>query len=149
MLLSMCKKYPIMLKMSYVGEILAKNLKHLRKQKGWNQLELAENSGYSLENIKKLETVGTWISADGVTKLSKAFGCSEAELFSDRETGPLPTLSEALTALTKAVELLSMIPSNAMEALSHVDWNNPKALELLKVNLAPLQKQVKIKKNTA
>lgn len=69
--------------MGQISVILAQNMKRLRAARGWTQPELAERSGFSLENIKRLETKGVWISADGVAKIADAFGCDQAELFSD------------------------------------------------------------------
>jgi transcriptional regulator with XRE-family HTH domain len=83
------------------GEILAKNMKRLRKQVDWNQQDLADKSGYSLENIKRLETVATWVSADGLQRIARAFGCHEIELFRDDSVPRRIAPKEALEAIAK------------------------------------------------
>jgi transcriptional regulator with XRE-family HTH domain len=87
------------LPVSDIGEVLAQALKRQRAKRGWTQSDLAEYSGYSLENIKKLETGTTWISREGIAKLAVAFKCSEHELFVDPAVEFMPSIEDSIRTL--------------------------------------------------
>lgn len=111
--------------MLQVGEILAKNMKIMRFDKGWKQHHLAEASGFSLETIKRLETNSHWISAKGVTQLAEAFGCDESDLFLDRDKMHKPSLKEALEVIEFTLSVFKNIPQNYLKLLEGMDWSNP------------------------
>ena len=111
--------------MNNLSKILAKNMKLLRFNKNWNQSQLAEASGYSVENIKKLETGATWISASGVTQLAKAFNVEEDMLFFDNEKTQKPNLKDAFEVISNALSVFNNIPNNYLKILEELDWDNP------------------------
>lgn len=62
-------------------QLLAKNIKHYRKQKGLSQNELAELLNISREHLAKLETTKRCISLKLLFKLSDALNVSLKDLF--------------------------------------------------------------------
>ena len=88
-----------MMPMKDIGQVMAASLKRLRDVKGWRQKDLALHSGMSTEQIKKLETGTSWISAGGVSQLARALGVPESEIFRDTEELAKPSPSEALLIL--------------------------------------------------
>lgn len=109
-----------------VNQVLALNIKRLRKQKGWTQKELAHNSGFSQENIARIETSSQWISADGLSSISKALGCSYSDLVQNPDVNDLEDkLTEYLTAFAKMPpEFRAAIKSINWEADGVEDWIN-------------------------
>ncbi|MFH2044124.1 MAG: helix-turn-helix transcriptional regulator [Pseudomonadota bacterium] len=64
---------------------LAKNLKVLRKKRGWSQSQLAEQIGSHLSHINRIETGKYNPSLDVVQKLASAFDVSIDFLISDTD----------------------------------------------------------------
>lgn len=62
-------------------QLLAKNIKHYRKQKGLSQNELAELLNISREHLAKLETTKRCISLKLLFKLSDTLNISLKDLF--------------------------------------------------------------------
>lgn len=135
--------------MVQISEIFAKNLKALRDQRGWTQSDLANASGVSLEQIKKLETEKSWVSTGSIQHLARAFGCPEADLFRDPNATPKPTLQEAWSLISEAIEAVSVIPPSAMKALQSIDWQNKNIEAWLKAGAEGFKKEPSSKKNTA
>ena len=59
---------------------LAKRVKELRKQNGWTQEVLAENSGLSLRTVQRIENGETQPSGDSIKRLSRALNVTPNEL---------------------------------------------------------------------
>lgn len=66
---------------------LSKNLKKLRKKKGWSQSQLAEQVGSHLSHINRIETGKYNPSLDVVQKLASIFEVSIDYLVSDMDEG--------------------------------------------------------------
>lgn len=64
---------------------LSKNLRKLRKKKGWSQTQLAEQIGSHLSHINRIETGKYNPSLDVVQKLASVFEVSIDYLISDTE----------------------------------------------------------------
>ena len=89
--------------MKDIGQVMAASLKRLRASKGWTQKDLGAASGMSTEQIKKLETGTSWISAGGVSQLARALGVPEGEIFRDPDEIPRPTPQEAMSVLAEVI----------------------------------------------
>ena len=89
--------------MTSIGAVLARNLKALRAEKGWNQGVLAERSGFSLEQVKRIETDASWVSKDAVAALALALDVPESRLFLDPDLIPSPTIQDALRVIADTV----------------------------------------------
>jgi transcriptional regulator with XRE-family HTH domain len=72
--------YLLEIKMSF-GE----NLKRLRRDKGWTQLQLAKAADLKLTHIPKLENDGADPKLSSIYKLLGALGCSADTLIMDSE----------------------------------------------------------------
>lgn len=90
--------------MRHIGEILALNMKELRKERGWRQADLAERAGMGVEAIKKLETAAAGFSRESVSKIAQAFGVDESRLFSDPDLVITPAPKTALKVLENAID---------------------------------------------
>jgi transcriptional regulator with XRE-family HTH domain len=73
---------------------IAKNLQRVRKERGFNQEQLADSSGVSLTQISKIERNETDPRVSTIEKLAKALNCSTDQLLFDEA-------SESLTGLLK------------------------------------------------
>ncbi len=66
--------------MGYDKDRIARRLKSLRADKGWEQDDLARESGVSKAVIANIETARTGTSLDTAFKLTEALGCSLEQL---------------------------------------------------------------------
>ncbi|MDY6857442.1 MAG: helix-turn-helix transcriptional regulator [Thermodesulfobacteriota bacterium] len=64
---------------------LAKNLKRMRKKRGWSQSQLAEQIGLHLSHINRIETGKYNPSLDVIQKLANTFDVTIDYLVSDTE----------------------------------------------------------------
>lgn len=62
--------------MAYDKERVARRLKSLRMDKGWDQETLAKESNVSLGTISSIEIARNGMSLDTACKLTDALGCS-------------------------------------------------------------------------
>ncbi|MEI8128668.1 MAG: helix-turn-helix transcriptional regulator [bacterium] len=67
-------------------ELLAKNIKKIRLQKGLSQNQLAEILNISREHLAKIETTKRSMSLKLLFKLSEVLNISLAELFTFKES---------------------------------------------------------------
>jgi transcriptional regulator with XRE-family HTH domain len=93
--------------------ILRKNLKELREERGWNQEELGEATGYTRGFIADIERGKSWVSPEALEKLAEAFNVPLERLFSSgagpktkpfAETLPVPRLLELLNKKVAGVD---------------------------------------------
>jgi transcriptional regulator with XRE-family HTH domain len=63
-----------------IGQRLARNMKRLRRERGWSQEELGDRSGLHRTYISQLERVAKVASINAVDKLAGAFGVQVGEL---------------------------------------------------------------------
>ena len=76
-------------------ELLALNVKMLRKKKGFTQEKLAEAAGLSAQTISDIEGCRTWVSENTLEKLSKILNVDVFQLFlppAESEGGDLDSL---------------------------------------------------------
>ena len=64
-------------------EILAANVKALRKERSWSQDELADRAGFHRTYVGTVERCEQGITIDSLEKLAKAFGVSPARLLEE------------------------------------------------------------------
>lgn len=62
---------------------LGKNIRRMRRDKGWTQGQLAERAGLKLNHVSKLEQDGTDPKLSTLYKLMQAFSCSPDSLLMD------------------------------------------------------------------
>jgi transcriptional regulator with XRE-family HTH domain len=67
--------------MARVKELLALNIKKLRKKTGLSQEKLAEITNLSAQSISDIEGRRTWVSDKTLEKLANAFGVDIFQLF--------------------------------------------------------------------
>ena len=60
-------------------ETIARNIKRLRLRRHLSQVALGEMLGYSMRQIRRLETEGT-VSLEVINRLAAAFGVSAADI---------------------------------------------------------------------
>lgn len=94
-----------------IQEILAFQLRHLRKGLSWTQERLAEEAGVSVMTVQSLESCRTWVGIDTVSALAKALRVPEGRLFADPDGIPQPTPKEALEVLQEALGLAGQLPA--------------------------------------
>lgn len=74
---------------STARQILAQNIRHLRKERGWSQETLAERSGLHRTYVGDIERLERNVSVDNIEKLAKAFGIAVRDLFEEADvSGP-------------------------------------------------------------
>lgn len=102
-----------------IQEILAVNLKRLRKQKHMTQSELAEKADLDIRQIQRLEYMESWISPDVTEKLSRALEIEPHVLF----------IPNDLTLLTKPTkdELVDILKEVMEEKRQEIEYANLKA----------------------
>ncbi len=69
-----------MSKERYDRERMARRVKSLRADKGWDQGQLAENAGVSKDTVVSVETARRGIGLDMTCALADALGCTLDEL---------------------------------------------------------------------
>lgn len=62
-------------------EKLAKNLRAVRKDKGWSQTELAKRAGVPLATLNNVELAHNWPSLGLYAGICRALGLGEPPLF--------------------------------------------------------------------
>ena len=78
--------------MNDIAEILAVNLRRLRKLAGWDQSELAERAKISFGALQRYEQKRRWPEKIYLDALIKALNCGPSDLFMDPETTPTDAL---------------------------------------------------------
>ena len=83
--------------------ILAGNIRRLRKKKKMSQNALAERAEISFRGLQAIEYGITWPGIETITAIAHALDVSEVELFQDLEHLPAPTPEQAVTILSQFV----------------------------------------------
>ena len=89
--------------MNSIKEVIAANLKRIRKDKGFTQESLAEKTELSMSTIQHLELGNRWIGLETLANLCVALGVNEVEIFQQPDAA-LPTTTpteEQLLAMVK------------------------------------------------
>lgn len=82
--------------MANITEILASNIRYLRKQQGLTQEALAERLGVTYIAVQGWESKRRFPKPELMTSLATVLNVPESRLMQDPETTPRPTLAEAL-----------------------------------------------------
>jgi transcriptional regulator with XRE-family HTH domain len=69
----------------YARRILARNVKHLRKQRDMNQEELADAAGVSQSQISKIEKSKVNIRLDTLQRLANGLSAGLADLVDEKK----------------------------------------------------------------
>lgn len=102
--------------MEMIKAVLIKNMKSLRKAKGWNQDTLAEKAGYSTSFIADIERGKSWVSPEAIDKLCEALEVSCDKLFAiDEDEGKMFDMP-----MHKAIKKLLAIPDEVYEKAQKV-----------------------------
>lgn len=96
--------------MEMIKSVLIKNMKALRKARGWTQDDLAEETGYSTGFIKDIERGKSWVSPEAIEKIGNALGVTYQTLFSSEEKDHLLELP-----MSKAIKRLMAIPDSVYD----------------------------------
>lgn len=64
-------------------QVLAHNIRQLRKARGWSQEILAEKSGLHRTYVGDIERVERNVSVDNIEKLARAFNVPVKDLFTE------------------------------------------------------------------
>jgi transcriptional regulator with XRE-family HTH domain len=64
-------------------QMLARNIRRLRKERGWSQEMLAEKSGLHRTYVGDIERLERNVSVDNIDKLARAFNIPVQDLFVD------------------------------------------------------------------
>lgn len=110
-----------MVSVNHVRDIVASNIKRLRKERGITQAQLAEMTDLSNTYIANIECGKTWISDTTLEKLSNALKVEFHILFLE-ETESLSNINEEL-------------PENFKNYLLQLQDNNAKLLSALEKKL--------------
>lgn len=103
-------------------EIIALNIRRLRKLRRWTQHDLAEASGWNISTIQRIEEGKRSINIEQLQDIAMALGVSPQDLqASSRGLGPL-TLSKEEQIRTELLLLVSSLSASDL----------PRALSLLK-----------------
>lgn len=96
-----------MYSMEMIKSVLIRNMKLLRKSKGWTQEDLAEKAGFSTGFIKDIERGKSWVSPEAIEAIGAAFGVPCEVLFSSDHKGVLLDMP-----MSSAIKKLMAIPDN-------------------------------------
>jgi len=101
-------------------EIIAGNIRRVRKEMGLTQAELAERSGISSGYMCDIERSRRWPSADIITRLSDVLKMDPFQLFLPTEDSPWFDRHRTLTSFTRQVkeafdEKMSEVFDNMMQ----------------------------------
>lgn len=87
-----------------IRNVLSRNLRDLRKERGLTQDQLASMAGFQGPSYNRWESGKSWPEPDTITALAKALNVSESRLFSDNNLHVSPR--DALKVLTDLVNSL-------------------------------------------
>lgn len=91
--------------MKPITQILAENLRAIRKQRGWTMDEAAKFAGISQPAWQRIETQLRWPTPGTVEKMAQALGVHASVLFAPELAwkAPDPTPDQALKVLAAVV----------------------------------------------
>lgn len=95
--------------MKTAQEILAANLKRLRKERGFTQSSLAEAVEIAPRSYQKYEQAETFPDDQNLDKLAKVFGVAVADLFRVHDSKQAPAHPGQSADYSAAIELLSKL----------------------------------------
>ena len=87
-----------------IRSVLSRNLRDLRKERGFTQDQLASMAGFQGPSYNRWESGKSWPEPDTIAALAIALGVRESRLFLDTNSNTSPR--EALKVLTDLVNSL-------------------------------------------
>lgn len=90
--------------MNGIKQILAINLKRIRKDKGMSQEDLAHIVGVDIQSIAAVEQGRTWPTIKNIEAIASALRVKESDLFLDIENKPKPSPFEIISIISEALE---------------------------------------------
>lgn len=96
-------------------DILINNIKSQRKIRGWNQSDLAKETGVDQSYISRLEKGGRNVTLDFIDKVSTAFGIQTYELLQHDRIDEL-SLREKVAEVEKLDPLKKMMVEQMIDA---------------------------------
>ena len=87
-----------------IRSVLSRNLRDLRKERGFTQDQLASLAGFQGPSYNRWESGKSWPEPDTISALAIALGVRESRLFMDTNSNTSPR--EALKVLTDLVNSL-------------------------------------------
>lgn len=106
--------------MEMIKNVLIKNMKELRKAKGWNQDDLAEKTGYTRGFIADIERGKSWVSPEAIEAIGAAFGVPCEVLFSSDHKGVLLDMP-----MSSAIKKLMAIPDHVYDLAQGISRDDP------------------------
>jgi transcriptional regulator with XRE-family HTH domain len=110
--------------MGLLGDLLAENLKKLRKSRGFTQETLAAAANLSPSGIQGIEYQNRWPSDATLERVATALEVPVAALFSDKDLIVKPTVEQALEVLSAFVletSALRSVPGDILADLSQAN----------------------------
>lgn len=98
-------------KSSETLNILASNLIRLRREKGWNQLRLAEESGVNVGVIKSAETRVSMPRVHNLDAMAGALGISTQDLLGATKPAPSMSIQELARTITEQAAEIEFLKS--------------------------------------
>ena len=87
-----------------VQDIIAGNIRRVRKEMGFTQAELAERAGISSGYMCDIERSRRWPSADNLAKLAEELKMDPFQLFLPTEDSPYFDRHRTLTSFTRQIK---------------------------------------------
>lgn len=112
-----------------MDQIIASNIKRLRKMRGFSQEELAAAADLNTAHLSQIETCRRKPRQGTINALSKALGVQPKVLHMDYSETLRPTPEEALAVITEAIKRPALaIPPHILNLLGRVeDWPSVEA----------------------
>jgi transcriptional regulator with XRE-family HTH domain len=85
--------------MELLREVLTRNLKHLRKQKGLTQAELCSALGITHSTYNQWEKGTVWPGSSNLEALATYYGIRSTRLFHDPDINSFPSSQTTLTEI--------------------------------------------------
>jgi transcriptional regulator with XRE-family HTH domain len=101
-----------------MDQIIASNIKRLRKMRGLSQEGLAERADLNPTHLSQIETCRRKPRQDTLMALSKALGVQTKVLHMDYSETLKPSPEDALAVMTEAVEITTLLGPEVVAALT-------------------------------
>ena len=89
---------------SQLQEIMALNIKRIRKQRGFTQSQLAERAGISFGYMNDIERSRRWPSAENIARLADALRLDPYQLFLPNQDSPYFDRHHTLSTFSRLVK---------------------------------------------
>ncbi len=103
-----------------IQECLGENIKRLRVERGYTQLEFAAKTELSISFLQNIEAGKRWVGPETIRTLARHLKVSQSALFADCDMSPEPDPKAVLALLCRALGV-----SLLEEALEHAQVRRP------------------------